>query len=60
MSQPVASALKHERKTRIFQNNSYISIDYHNKQFAVFKKGEEEMFPGIPDITRDQKEFDNR
>lgn len=51
-------SFKTERKTRIFQNNSYISIDYHNKQFAVFKKGEEEMFPGIPEITREQKEFD--
>jgi predicted dehydrogenase len=51
-------SFKTERKTRIFQKNSYISIDYQNKQFAVFKKGEEEMFPGIPDITREQMEFD--
>ncbi len=51
-------SFKTERKTRIFQNNSYISIDYHKKQLAVFKKGEEEMFPGIPEITREQKEFD--
>lgn len=51
-------SFKTERKTRIFQNNSYISIDYHNKQLAVFKKGQEEMFPGIPDIIREQLEFD--
>lgn len=51
-------SFKTERKTRIFQSNSYLSIDYHNKQFAVFKKGEKEMFPGIPEITREQKEFD--
>jgi predicted dehydrogenase len=51
-------SFKTERKTRIFQNNSYISIDYHNKQFAVFKKGDGEMFPGIPDIKREQKEFE--
>ncbi|BCA95317.1 oxidoreductase [Legionella antarctica] len=51
-------SFKTERKTRIFQNSSYISIDYHKKQLAVFKKGEEEMFPGIPEITREQKEFD--
>ncbi|MCL9684600.1 Gfo/Idh/MocA family protein [Legionella maioricensis] len=51
-------SFKTERKTRIFQNNSYISIDYHNKQLAVFKKGEGEMFPGIPEITRELKEFD--
>ncbi|HAU1151443.1 TPA: Gfo/Idh/MocA family oxidoreductase [Legionella pneumophila] len=51
-------SFKTERKTRIFQENSYISIDYQNKQLAVFKKGTGEMFPGIPDITRDQKEFE--
>jgi predicted dehydrogenase len=51
-------SFKTERKTRIFQDSCYISIDYQNKQFAVFKKGEKEMFPGIPDITREQKEFD--
>jgi len=33
-------SFKTERKTRIFQPNSYISIDFHNKQFAVFKKGQ--------------------
>lgn len=51
-------SFKTERKTRIFQKDSYISIDYHNKQFAVFGKGEGEMFPGIPEITRHQSVFE--
>lgn len=51
-------SFKTERKTRIFQKNTYISIDYHNKQFAVFQKGEGEMFPGIPEITRHQSVFE--
>ncbi|WP_058442677.1 Gfo/Idh/MocA family protein [Legionella brunensis] len=51
-------SFKTERKTRIFQPNSYISIDYHNKQFAVFHKGEGEMFPGIPEIARHQSVFE--
>lgn len=51
-------SFKTERKTRIFQPNSYISIDYQNKQFAVFRKGEGEMFPGIPDIVRHQSVFE--
>lgn len=51
-------SFKTERKTRIFQPNSYISIDYHDKQFAVFKKGQGEMFPGIPEITRHQSIFE--
>lgn len=50
-------SFKTERKTRIFQTNSYISIDYHLKQFAVFQKSSEELFPGIPGIAREQKEF---
>ncbi|MFC3908574.1 Gfo/Idh/MocA family oxidoreductase [Legionella dresdenensis] len=49
---------KTERKTRIFQHDSYISIDYQNKQFAIFQKGDGEMFPGIPEITRHESVFD--
>jgi predicted dehydrogenase len=51
-------SFKSERKTRIFQRNSYISIDYQNKEFAVFEKGEGEMFPGIPEITKHQSIFE--
>ena len=51
-------SFKTERKMRIFQANTYLSIDYHEKQFAVFQKGEGEMFPGIPDIIRHQSAFE--
>lgn len=51
-------SFKTERKTRVFQRDSYLSIDYHNKQFALFKKGNGEMFPGIPEITRHELVFD--
>jgi predicted dehydrogenase len=50
-------SFKTERKTRIFQDDCYISIDYHKKQLAVFRKGTGEMFPGIPDIISEQKEY---
>lgn len=50
-------SFKTERRMRVFQNDSYLSIDFHKKQLAVFKKGEGEMFPGIPDISSEQKEF---
>lgn len=50
-------SFKTERRTRIFQEDSYLSIDYHKKQFALFKKGEGEMFPGIPDIQQEQMQF---
>ncbi len=51
-------SFKTERKTRIFQKNSYISIDYQAKKLAVFTKGEGEMFPGIPDVARHQSVFE--
>lgn len=51
-------SFKTERKTRIFQANTYISIDYQNKQFAVFQKGEGEMFPGIPNIIQHESVFE--
>ncbi len=51
-------SFKTERKTRIFQANTYISIDYHEKQFAIFQKGEGEMFLGIPEIIRHQSVFE--
>jgi len=51
-------SFKTERKTRIFQKDTYISIDYQNKQFAVFEKGSGEMFPGIPDVIRHQSVFE--
>ena len=51
-------SFKTERKTRIFQANTYISVDYHEKQFAVFQKGDGELFPGIPDIIRHQSVFE--
>jgi predicted dehydrogenase len=51
-------SFKSERKTRIFQPEAYISIDYQNKKFAIFNKGEGEMFPGIPEIVQHQSQFE--
>lgn len=51
-------SFKTERKTRIFQGDSYISIDFQNKQFAVFQKGNGELFPGIPDLVRHESVFE--
>lgn len=51
--------LKIERKTRIFQLDSYLSIDYHKKQFALFKPGREEIFPGIANIIQKEMKFEN-
>ncbi|OGV25370.1 MAG: UDP-N-acetyl-D-glucosamine dehydrogenase [Legionellales bacterium RIFCSPHIGHO2_12_FULL_37_14] len=50
---------KTERKMRIFQYKSYISIDFHQKKFAVFTKGNGEMFPGIPNIVQHEEQLPN-
>ncbi len=51
-------SLTASRKTRIFQENSCLSIDYQTKQLAVFKKGTGELFPGVPDIIHEQKDLE--
>ncbi|MBP6918959.1 MAG: Gfo/Idh/MocA family oxidoreductase [Legionellaceae bacterium] len=48
-------SFKTERKTRIFQKKSYISIDYHHKKISVFQQGQGELFPGVASI--DQQEI---
>jgi len=50
-------SLKSERKMRIFQPDAYISVDFQNKTFAVFRKGDGEMFPGVPNITKEEHSF---
>ena len=50
-------SLKSERKMRIFQADAYISVDFQNKTFAVFRKGSGEMFPGVPNVTKEERSF---
>lgn len=47
-----------ERKLRLFQHDSYISIDLDQKEVGIYRKGAGEMFPGIAEITREVKTFD--
>lgn len=51
-------SFKSERKIRIFQKDIYLSIDLQHKQLSVFKKGNGELFPGIPDIVHEQTELE--
>jgi predicted dehydrogenase len=51
-------SIKSERKLRIFQHNAYFSLDLQNKKLAVYKKGDGEMFPGVPNIEHDIQSFD--
>jgi predicted dehydrogenase len=47
-------SLKPERKMRIFQNDAYLSLDLQNKQVSICTRGVGEMFPGIPNIEREE------
>lgn len=51
-------SLKSERRMRIFQADSYISVDFQNKKLAQFRKGEGEMFPGVPNVKMEEKSFE--
>lgn len=50
-------SLKSERKMRIFQQDCYISIDFQNSSVMICRKGEKEMFPGIPEIITEESVF---
>jgi len=51
-------SLKSERKMRIFQQNAYITLDFQNRKLLVAQKGAGELFPGIPNVKVDERQFD--
>lgn len=48
---------KTERLIRVFQRDSYVIIDSHNKRSVVMRKGGTPPLPGLPPITIDQRDF---
>lgn len=51
-------SLKQERRLRVFQPETYISLDLQQKQLSIHRKGTNEMFPGIPDIICEEHAFE--
>jgi predicted dehydrogenase len=51
-------SLKSERRMRIFQPDAYINVDFQNKKLSVFRKGEGEMLPGVPNIQIHEESFE--
>ncbi len=51
-------SVKSERRMRIFQPEAYISIDFQNFGLAVHRIGDREMFPGVPEILREESSFE--
>ena len=53
------ASLKVERKMRMFMPNRYVSVDFQNRILAQYRKGDREMFPGVPEITSEESVFEN-
>jgi predicted dehydrogenase len=52
-------SLKVERKMRLFMPNAYVSVDFQNRVLACHRKGQGEMFPGVPEIVSEESVFEN-
>lgn len=50
-------SLKSERKMRIFQRDAYITLDFQNRKVLVARKGDGELFPGVPNVKVDEREL---
>ncbi|MBP1751390.1 MAG: UDP-N-acetyl-D-glucosamine dehydrogenase [Geobacteraceae bacterium] len=48
-------SMKSERRMRIFQPDAYITLDFQHKKVAVLRKGDGEMFPGVPNVKIEEK-----
>jgi len=53
------ASLKSERKMRIFQDDTYINLDFQNKTLTTYNKSKDkEMFPGVADIESNTQSFE--
>jgi predicted dehydrogenase len=52
-------SLKVERKMRLFMPNAYVAVDFQNKVLARHRKGNREMFPGVPEILSEESVFES-
>lgn len=44
---------KMKRQMRVFQHDAFFSGDLQNKTLSIHRKGKNEMFPGVPEIVRE-------
>ena len=52
-------SLKSERKMRLFQKDAYLSVDFQNRVLASHRRGDGEMYPGVPEILSDEARFES-
>ena len=39
--------------------NCYVSVDFQNRVLAEYRKGEKEMYPGVPEILTQESVFES-
>ncbi|MDX1610577.1 MAG: gfo/Idh/MocA family oxidoreductase, partial [Halofilum sp. (in: g-proteobacteria)] len=49
---------KTERRMRFFQSDCYLAVDFHGRRLTVHRKGEKEMYPGIPELVTEDQHFE--
>ncbi len=49
---------KKERRIRFFQQDCYLSVDLQEQHLAIHRKGESEMYPGIPELVSEERHFE--
>lgn len=49
---------KTERRMRFFQHDCYLAVDFHERRLTVHRKGEREMYPGIPELISEDQHFE--
>ncbi len=49
---------KTDRKMRIFQHETYFSVDFHHRKLAVYRKGETKAYPKIADIVMHETTYE--
>lgn len=50
-------SLKAERRMRIFQDDSYFSVDFQDRKIVTLRRGEGEQMPGVPNTAWDERSF---
>ncbi len=50
---------KKERRMRFFQHDCYLAVDFGERRLTVHRKGEREMYPGIPELVTEDHAFDS-
>jgi predicted dehydrogenase len=50
-------SLKSERRMRIFQNDSYLNVDFQERKIVRLSKGQGEQMPGVPDLDKNESSF---